>query len=127
MSAKISRFAVFSIITAIFVLLIIWKYVDIMLISPTIVSRVNGPAQIVERGPILDRNGRILAIQTQMDSVTAWMPNLTDREDTSAIIADALSMDENLILTKFNNYTGFLYIKRKISPTESIRIRNLIS
>lgn len=127
MSARISRFAVFSIITAIFVLLIIWKYVDIMLISPTIVSRVNRPAQIVERGPILDRNGRILAIQTQMDSVTAWMPNVTEKESTSVIIADALAMDSNLILNKFDNYTGFIYIKRKISPTESIRIRSLIS
>lgn len=126
MSAKISRFAVFSIITAIFVLLIIWRYVDIMLISPTVVFRVNGPAQIVERGPILDRNGRILAIQTQMDSVTAWMPNVTEKEITSTIIAEALNMDSTLILNKFNNYTGFIYIKRKISPTESIRIRNLI-
>ena len=98
MPAKISRFAVFSIITSIFVLLIIWRYVDIMLISPTPVSRVNGPAQIVERGPILDRNGRILAIQTQMDSVTAWMPNVKEKEITSVVIADALHMDSDLIL-----------------------------
>ncbi|MCK5198017.1 MAG: peptidoglycan glycosyltransferase, partial [Spirochaetales bacterium] len=127
MPAKISRFAVFSIITSIFVLLIIWKYVDIMLISPTPVSRVTGPAQIVERGPILDRNGRILAIQTQMDSVTAWMPNVKGKENTSEILADALSMNSDLILKKFINYTGFIYIKRKISPTESIRIRDLIN
>ena len=126
MSAKISRFAVFSIITSILVLLIIWKYVDIMLISPSTVSRVNGPVQIVERGPILDRNGRILAIQTQMDSVTAWMPNIGEKEITATIIADALNMDSDLILDKFDSYTGFIYIKRKISPTESANIRTLI-
>lgn len=127
MPARMSRFAVFSIITSIFVLLIIWKYVDIMLISPTPVSRVTGPSQIVERGPILDRNGRILAIQTQMDSVTAWMPNVTGKEITSEILADALNMSSDLILKKLINNTGFIYIKRKISPTESIRIRDLIS
>lgn len=127
MSAKISRFAVFSIVTSILVLLIILKYVDIMLISPSIVSRVNSPVQIVERGPILDRNGRILAIQTQMDSVTAWMPNVTEKETTAAFIADALNMDSDLILRKFDNYSGFIYIKRKITPTESLSIRTLIA
>ena len=127
MSAKISRFAVFSIITSIFVLLIIWKYVDIMLISPTPASRVSGPAQIVERGPILDRNGRILAIQTQMDSVTAWMPNVLDKKNTAKLLSEALNLNPEIIQNKFENYTGFVYIKRKITTTESKRIKDLIS
>jgi cell division protein FtsI (penicillin-binding protein 3) len=127
MPAKISRFAVFSIVTSIFVLLIIWKYVDIMLISPTPASRVSGPAQIIERGPILDRNGRILAIQTQMDSVTAWMPNVIDPENTAQLLSNALDMEINIVQNKFASYTGFLYIKRKISPTETKRINELIT
>ena len=98
-----------------------------MLISPTPNFRVTGPAQIIERGPILDRNGRILAIQTQMDSVTAWMPNVTEKEKASGIIAEALNMNSDLLLEKFENNSGFIYIKRKISPTESTRIRNLIN
>ena len=127
MPAKISRFAIFAIVTSIFVLLIMWKYVDIMLISPTPASRVSGPAQIVERGPILDRNGRILAIQTQMDSVTAWMPNILDKENTAELLSKALNIDLKIIQNKFDNYTGFVYIKRKISPTESKHIKDLIS
>ncbi len=127
MPAKISRFTIFSIVTSIFILLIIWKYVDIMLISPTPASRVSGPAQIVERGPILDRNGRILAIQTQMDSVTAWMPNVLDKNNTSKLLSEALNMNSEIIQNKFETYTGFVYIKRKISPTESNRIKDLIS
>ena len=127
MPAKISRFAVFAIITSIFVLLIIWKYVDIMLISPTPASRVSGPAQIVERGPILDRNGRILAIQTQMDSVTAWMPNVLDKNNTIKLLSETLNINSEIIKSKFENYTGFVYIKRKISPTESHHIKDLIS
>ncbi|MCK5673168.1 MAG: PASTA domain-containing protein [Spirochaetales bacterium] len=127
MPAKISRFAVFSIVTSIFILLIIWKYVDIMLISPTPASRVSGPAQIVERGPILDRNGRILAIQTQMDSVTAWMPNVLDKKSTAILLSDALNISSEIIQNKFQTYTGFVYIKRKISPTESKRIKDLLS
>ena len=127
MPAKISRFTIFLIVTSIFVLLIVWKYVDIMLISPTPATRVSGPAQITERGPILDRNGRILAIQTQMDSVTAWMPNVTDKDAAAILLADALNMDLAIIQNKFKNYTGFVYIKRKISTTESNLIKNLIS
>jgi len=101
--------------------------VDIMLISPTPVSRVSGPAQIIERGPILDRNGRILAIQTQMDSVTAWMPNVVDKDNTALLLSEALNINYEIIKNKFENYTGFLYIKRKISHTESTRIKNFIS
>ncbi len=127
MPAKISRFTVFSIITSIFVLLIIWKYIDIMLISPTPPSRVNGPSQIIERGPILDRNGRILAIQTQMDSVTAWMPNVTDKESTENLLSKTLNIDLNTLRKKFDTNTGFIYIKRKISTTESNLIKTLIS
>ncbi|RKX88570.1 MAG: peptidoglycan glycosyltransferase [Spirochaetes bacterium] len=127
MPAKISSFTIFLIVTSIFVLLLVWKYVDIMLISPTPATRVSGPAQITERGPILDRNGRILAIQTQMDSVTAWMPNVTDKDAAAILLADALNMDLAIIQNKFKNYTGFVYIKRKISTTESNLIKNLIS
>ncbi len=126
MPARMSRFAVFSILTSIIVLLIIWRYIDIMLISPAPKSRVSGPAQIVERGPILDRNGRILAIQTQMDSVTAWMPNVTEKASTAASLGEILGMDPSLILSRFNSYTGFLYIKRKISTTESSKISDYI-
>lgn len=76
----------------------------------------------VERGPILDRKGRILAIQTKLNSVSAWVPNVTQPEETSKILGEILNIPEEQILEKFKNNTGFVFIKRKISPTENSRI-----
>ena len=44
----------------------------------------------MERGAIYDRNGRLLAIQTRLDSVTAWIPEIEDRETTARLLGDAL-------------------------------------
>ena len=62
-----SRFGVILILFGIAVLLILWRYISLMLLTP---DTAMNPAQrpVVERGPILDRNGRILAIQTELDS-----------------------------------------------------------
>ncbi|MCF7929323.1 MAG: transpeptidase family protein [Spirochaetales bacterium] len=78
------------------------------------------------RGPILDRNGRILAIQTKLSSVTAWTPNIIDPEETAERLAGLLEIEQNEIENKIRESNGFLYIKRKVSPTTSRRIRELM-
>ena len=47
----------------------------------------------IERGPILDRRGRILAIQTRLDTVTAWKPEMENIEETAGILADILVLN----------------------------------
>jgi cell division protein FtsI (penicillin-binding protein 3) len=88
-------------------------------------SQITMPS--VERGPILDRNGRILAIQTQLNSVSAWIPNLTSPETAAALLADALGLAKDKIFEKLKTNSGFVFIKRKISPTESEKVAKLIS
>ncbi len=80
---------------------------------------------VVERGPILDRNGRILAITTRLDSVAAWMPTLEDPDGSAALLAEALQMEEAEIREKLRRSSGFVYLKRKVTPSESERIRAL--
>jgi cell division protein FtsI (penicillin-binding protein 3) len=79
----------------------------------------------VERGPILDRNGRVLAITTRLYSVTAWLPEVSDREGSAALLAEALSMDPQETARRLREASGFLFVKRKITPTQSERIRAL--
>ncbi len=82
---------------------------------------------LVVRGPILDRNGKILAIQTQLNTVTAWTPNLENREETVGLLSEALNLDKNILTEEFQARTGFMYIKRKISPTESKKIETMLA
>ncbi len=78
----------------------------------------------VERGPILDRSGRILAIQTRLYSVTAWLPNVEDPRKTADILAPILGMDTRQLYSRLSEDTGFLYIRRKVSPSISEKIRS---
>ncbi|MBN1698316.1 MAG: PASTA domain-containing protein [Spirochaetales bacterium] len=82
----------------------------------------------IERGPILDRNGKILAIQTKLKSVSAWIPYLDNTEETARILADVLGMSEKHILNLLTGTTRkYVFIKRKVTPTESEKIAEIKS
>ncbi len=122
MQVKKSRFIFFAILTLIFVFLLIFRYFQIMIFAPQAGPPFRQQKPIIERGPILDRNGRILAIQTRLDSVTAWMPTVKDKGKTAQILAGILHLSEGNILDMLNSHSGFVYIKRKITPTESKKL-----
>ncbi len=127
MPSQKSRFVFFASVTGVFILLILLRYLQIMVLDPPRQPLYSSTRATIERGPILDRNGRILAIQTRLNSVTAWIPTLGDKEKTAEILAGELGLDKKSLLEKFNTHSGFLYIKRKITPTESKRIEKLIN
>jgi len=82
----------------------------------------------LQRGAIYDRNGKLMAIQTKLDSVTGWIPEFKDPERTANLLADILSLDPKELLDRFKDpdRQGFQYIKRQISPTESKLVNELI-
>ncbi len=79
----------------------------------------------VERGSILDRNGRILAVSTRLDSVAAWMPAIENPAAAASILSAILGMSKEQILNKFKNHAGFVFLKRLVSPTIADKIRSL--
>jgi len=101
-----------------------FAYVMLLNSQVAISSQIAMPA--VERGPILDRNGKILAIQTRLNSVSAWIPNVTRPEETARLLGSALGIEEAKLLDKLKSSSGFVFIKRKISPTENSRVQALI-
>ncbi len=119
------RFKIFIAFTAFVVLIIFWQYVSLMLLTEKkeVNSTTMKPA--IERGPILDRNGRVLAVQTLLYSVTAWVPGIDNPRETAYLLSDILDLQEEKLLFEFNTSRGFLYVKRKISPTESEKIKKL--
>jgi cell division protein FtsI (penicillin-binding protein 3) len=78
-----------------------------------------------ERGPILDRNGRILAIQTKLDTVWAWRPEVEDPQLTASELAPLLDLDAAEIARRLTGTTGSVTIMRTISPAQSEQIRQL--
>ncbi len=121
----IGRLGTVFVITSVVILLIVWRYVSLMLLTPDD-ARAAKFAPRVERGPILDRNGRVLAIQTKLDSVTAWIPDIEDLETTSTLLSSALHMESDTVRSILENRPGFAYVKRKISQAESEATRALI-
>ena len=122
---RLARFILFVILSTIVVLLILTRYSQIMLFSSA-EAETSPQGGAVERGPILDRNGRILAIQTQLDTVTAWMPSVEDPEKSYRALTQVLNLDSDELRTKFDTRNGFFYVKRKISRTESRGLQQII-
>jgi len=72
-----------------------------------------------ERGPILDRNGRLLAVDSALYNVAIWRPE-TDNEAfpaDSERLAAMLELPVAEILTKWRDgASDFFYLKRRIPP-----------
>jgi len=115
------RFRIFFIVISCFALLILLRYALIML-KPGVTS--SGPELVLPeaaRGPILDKQGNLLAVQTQLYSVSLWRPELTDPEGSADLLARVLGMDREPLETLLTDRGGsnFAWIKRQISPAES--------
>ncbi|MFW6209112.1 MAG: penicillin-binding protein [Spirochaetota bacterium] len=126
MSKATKRFGIVIIFFTVFVLLLVAQYFKLMLLEPDQEIPERPVQTSVERGPILDRNGRILAIQTRLYSVTAWVPNIIDPAYTAETLAPLLKLNAEELQARIENSRGFLYIKRKVSPSTSEKIRSLI-
>ena len=76
----------------------------------------------VERGPILDRNGRVLALTIQRDSVTAWVPAVATPQESARLLAAILNIGVEEVLERLSA-GGFVFISRHITPAQSAQIR----
>jgi cell division protein FtsI (penicillin-binding protein 3) len=85
-------------------------------------GRESGPIQSqmrpAERGPILDRNGRVLALHTRLANVTAWRSAVQDLEASAEELAPILDLDAPLIRDQISSSpTDFSYIKKRIDES----------
>jgi cell division protein FtsI (penicillin-binding protein 3) len=73
---------------------------------------------IPERGAILDRNGRYLALQTRFANISVWRPEITGVEALAKELAPILEMPAAGIEEKITNAPAdFIYLKKQVADT----------
>jgi len=80
------------------------------------------------RGPILDREGRPLAVSVDAESLYAVPQDVADPRTTAAALARALSLDgagRREVQAKLQRKSAFVWIERKLDPLTARRVREL--
>jgi len=117
------RFYIYILFIGVLAVILVINLFVLMIFSPQPENDTQQAKPVVERGAILDRNGRPLAIQTQLYSVEAWIPGIEDIKETVSLLSHVLDISENNIFKKLHSTTRSVYIERKISTKKSEQIR----
>jgi len=78
-----------------------------------------------ERGPILDRDGRLLAVSSRSETATFWRPQAKDPRALVAALAPILGEDPGSLSLRLASGPDFQYLKRRLTAKEASAIREL--
>jgi cell division protein FtsI/penicillin-binding protein 2 len=107
---------VFASLLALFALALVGRLVQLMIVVPAREGEQPLLLPEVERGAILDRQGRLLAITTRQHRVSAWVPSVSNHMESADVLAGILGVDRDRILENFRRRPGYALIKRKVTP-----------
>ena len=77
------------------------------------------------RGEIYDRQMNPLAMSLSVDSVFADPSEMPDPKMAADLLAPALGIDASDLLGRLTNSRSFCWVKRKVTPEEAKRVREL--
>ena len=83
------------------------------------------PQDVPRRGDIYDRNGTPIAISVAVDSLYAVPTEIPNPDLSARLLAEILSLPEKKLSARFRSNKHFVWIKRKITTTETSRIEAL--
>ena len=116
------RFIVVFSFLAVFLLYLLIHYA-VLMIKGDLPPASHQSVDLPERGSILDRNGRILAMQIRFADVSVWRPNISDIDVLCYEIAPMLGMTPEEIRERINNSeSDFIYLKRQIDDSSARRL-----
>jgi cell division protein FtsI (penicillin-binding protein 3) len=118
------RYKIFFGLTALVALVLLGQYGLIMLFPP-LGERPGLIFTQVERGPVLDRSGRLLAVSNKVNTATLWRPQIVNAEATATQLSEILGLDSAGLFDRLKNGPQFQYLKRKLSQKESGALRDL--
>lgn len=116
------RIRTVSVALAVLAVGVLTRYGALML-APSETPQNAAPTDREVRGPILDRHGRLLAVQTQLDTVTAWTPAIGDPDGVATTLSTILDTDREELAERIRTRDGFLIVQRTIQPDQSESIR----
>ncbi|MDR2314542.1 MAG: PASTA domain-containing protein [Spirochaetaceae bacterium] len=100
----------------------------IIMISPPGTDFFSAAKPTAERGAILDRNGRFLALQTRLGNISVWRPDISDPQALAGELAPILELSAREIQeTIENSASDFLYLKKQVEQSVVQRIQGLRS
>jgi len=78
-----------------------------------------------QRGTILDRNGKELAISIDVSSVYAYPKAIKNKAKTASLLAKTLGLDRRQVLERLRSARSFAWVKRKVTPEEIRKVGEL--
>ena len=78
-----------------------------------------------ERGPILDRDGKLLAVSVPAGSIYIRPKQITDKEKTATKLAELLEMDRRDVLKKINDTSPFVWLRRQLPRSIADKVATL--
>ncbi len=119
------RLYVFASFLGVIALILVVQLVRLTIILP---SQEGGATLVlpeVQRGSILDRQGRIMAVTTRLQRVSVWTPAVTNAQETAQQLAGVLGLDAAAVLGTLQRRDGYVVVKRRITPDESAALGKL--
>ncbi|MDR2247097.1 MAG: transpeptidase family protein [Treponema sp.] len=119
------RFIVFAAFFCLAIFVVLVRYAILML-APGEPEQVNPSRVLIERGPITDRNGRILALQTRLANISAWRPEITDIDAFCQDLAPVLNYSPSDIRERLESSpSDFIYLKKQVDQSTVQRIEQI--
>ena len=78
-----------------------------------------------QRGVIYDRQMNPLAMSLGVDSVFAVPSELTEPQMVASLLAPVLRVDADELRNRFQTAHSFCWVKRRVTPEEATRVRDL--
>jgi cell division protein FtsI (penicillin-binding protein 3) len=111
------RFIFFIVILSLAGLALLIRYGYLMLGRRDIPEPLRSD-RFTERGSILDRNGRILALQTRLANISAWRPEIDDLDRVCEELAPILEMSPGEIRDRIAySPSDFVYLKKQVDES----------
>jgi cell division protein FtsI (penicillin-binding protein 3) len=120
------RWLVLFALLAAALVIIIWRYAEIML-GGTGLPPVRRQSGAAERGAILDRNGRILAIDALFGDIGVNPAKVKDIDEFSSVLAPLLDMSEERLRERIGGAAEFIYLKKKVEEPAAREIEALVA
>ncbi|MDP9054429.1 MAG: transpeptidase family protein [Acidobacteriota bacterium] len=129
----INRLTVLSAVLALWALAIFGKLISLQVMQHARYAaiarhqqeeRIDIPAP---RGSILDRNGQPLAISVPVASVSVNPQQIANLKVATEVLGNTLNLDQQVLYNRLDwarqSHKGFLWVKRRIDPFETDRLK----